>query len=269
MRSKLLLASIHDVGPLFERQVDHLFDLLSDRLSSSRIALLVVPDHWGQAPLAAHPAFQNRLRHWAEAGAEIFLHGWFHRDDQAHRGLAAWRARHMTAREGEFLGLDCDAALRRIVAGRDLLEDIIGASIAGFVAPAWLYGPGAHAALALAGMPLAEDHFRIWSPQSGEVLARGPVITWATRTRPRLASSIGFAALARRALRPLPVVRVATHPGDTQSPAVLASIDKTLAALLPGRSVAGYGHLLNRGEAPSDIASPASSVRPHVQGGVA
>ena len=87
---------------------------------------------------------------------------------------------------------------RRISDGRALIEDVIGRPIAGFIAPAWLYGPGAHEALADCAMPIAEDHMRVWSPATGAELARGPVITWASRTRLRLASSLAAAAALRR-----------------------------------------------------------------------
>jgi predicted deacetylase len=125
----------------------------------------------------------------------------------------------MTAGEGEFLGLGREEAARRMAAGRKLVEDITGKAAAGFVAPAWLYGEGALAALCSSDFALAEDHMRVWRPQSGETLARGPVITWASRSPMRTASSLAFAALARRALRPLDVVRVAAHPGDTNKAA--------------------------------------------------
>jgi len=195
---KRLLASIHDVGPGFMGEVDRLMDLLGRHLGGSLPALLVVPDHWGKAPVAGNAAFQQRLRDWHESGAEIFLHGWFHRDDAAHEGqLAHFKARHVTAGEGEFLGLDRGEALRRMLAGRKLLEDIIGAPLAGFVAPAWLYGPGARSALAEAGFAIAEDHFRVWRPADGTVLARGPVITWASRSR-----SLASPAMRWRRCRP-------------------------------------------------------------------
>ena len=71
---------------------------------------------------------------------------------------------------------------------------------------------------------------RVWNPASGAVLARGPVITWASRSRARIRSSLAFAALARVALQPLPRVRIAVHPGDAHVPALLESIDATLAA---------------------------------------
>lgn len=241
---KLLLASIHDVSPRSEREVDQLANLLSDILGGPRFAMLVVPDHWGAAPLAQAPAFQRRLRDWADAGVEMFVHGWFHQDQAEHSGLTALKARHMTASEGEFLGLSRDVAARRMADGRKLIEDIIGRPVAGFIAPAWLYGPGARAALAGSGFALAEDHFRVWQPASGTVLARGPVVTWASRSRARQLSSRSFAALARTALRPLRVARLAVHPGDTGVPALLRSIAATCAALARDRHVGRYSDLL-------------------------
>ena len=241
---KLLLASIHDVGPRSEREVDQLATLLSGILGGPRFAMLVVPDHWGAAPLAQSPAFQRRLRDWSDAGVEMFVHGWFHKDLAQHSGIAAIKARHMTASEGEFLGLPCDVAAQRMADGRKLIEDIIGRPAAGFIAPAWLYGPGARAALAESGFALAEDHFRVWQPASGEVLANGPVVTWASRSRGRQLSSLTFAALARTGLKPLRVARLAVHPGDTGVPALLRSIAATCTALARGRHIGRYADLV-------------------------
>ena len=241
-----LLVSIHDVGPRFEAQVDALADRLTRLIGSQRFAMLVVPDHWGEAPLAANKRYQVKLRRWAEVGVEMFAHGWFHRDDSRHAGrVASFKARHMTAGEGEFLGLSHAEALRRMRDGRQLIEDCIGRPVAGFVAPAWLYGDGARAALAEAGFALAEDHMRVWRPDTGATLARGPVITWASRTRLRSASSVAFAALARVALQPLATVRIAVHPGDVSKDSLLGSIDRTLAAFSRGRVISRYSGLLS------------------------
>jgi len=239
-----MLASIHDVGPRFSDAVDRLADRLARHLGGPRFALLVVPDHWGEAPIAPDRCFHARLRDWHKQGAEIFVHGWYHRDDMSHQGIAAFKARHMTASEGEFLGLGHDAALARMRAGKALIEDIIGAPAAGFVAPAWLYGAGARSALAEAGFALAEDHMRVWSPADGRVLARGPVITWASRSPRRIASSRAFAAFARQVMGMSTTVRVAVHPGDAGEPSLLASIDATLARLMRDRAAGRYGDLL-------------------------
>jgi hypothetical protein len=173
----------------------------------------------------------------------MFVHGWYHRDTAQHSGLARIKAGTMTAGEGEFLALDHAEALRRMLAGKALIEDVIGRPSAGFIAPAWLYGPGAHAALAEAGFPLAEDHFRVWQPASGKVLARGPVITWASRSLSRQRSSRFFASLARTALAPLPTVRLAVHPGDTGVPSLMASINQTISHFAQHRTVARYSDI--------------------------
>jgi hypothetical protein len=94
------------------------------------------------------------------------------------------------------------------------------------------------------GFALAEDHFRVWRPANDEVLARGPVVTWASRSRARTASSLAVAAIARSSFGQMPTVRVAVHPGDVTKPAILASIDRTIRALAKVRAVSRYTELL-------------------------
>lgn len=216
-------------------------DLLGPYVGT-RLAMLVVPNHWGDAPIVAGSAFATRLRGWADQGVEMFLHGFFHGDDSRHRrSVDRLRARFMTASEGEFLGLSGAEAAVRIAEGRSLVEDVIGRPIDGFVAPAWLYGRGALDALQQAAIPIAEDHFRVWSPLTGRDLARGPVITWASRSRLRRASSLAAAAALRRV--PLKVLRVGVHPPDIHHPALVRSIDKTLRASTASRRIARYSDL--------------------------
>jgi predicted deacetylase len=237
-----LLASIHDVSPRFEREVDELLDLLAPYVGR-RLAMLVVPNHWGDAPIVPGSQFARRLRGWAESGIEIFLHGYFHRDGSGHRSAAdRLRAKVMTAGEGEFLALSHAEAEARIIDGRALLEDVIGRGIDGFVAPAWLYGEGARTALPECGISVAEDHFRVWSPVTRKRVARGPVITWASRTRARLASSLLAAAVLRHS--PMPVLRIGVHPPDCNHPALVRSIRETFAVAKRTRRAARYSDLL-------------------------
>jgi uncharacterized protein len=219
-----LLASIHDVGPKFEAHIDQLADALERHVGAAKFAMLVVPDHWDEAPLSASPAFQAKLRRWADSGVEIFLHGWRHRDDAPAKGFAQ---KHMTAGEGEFSALTAAEASVRIAEGRKIVEDAIGRPVAGFIAPAWLYSPGALEAVRDAGFALAEDHLKVWQPATGNVVARGPVITWASRSPGRIRSSLMVAAAARVLPQALPTARIAVHPGDTTVPALLDSIDAT------------------------------------------
>jgi predicted deacetylase len=239
-----LLVSIHDVTPAHAARLDRLAPLIEKHSGAGGHALLVVPDFHGAAPLRPGTAFATRLRQWAAAGCEIFLHGFTHRDDSIHASaIARMKARRMTAGEGEFLGLDYAAARQRLVDGRALVEDVCGQPVAGFIAPAWLYGDASRRAIADLGFALAEDHFRVWRPQSGEIIARGPVITYASRTRARLASSLLWSRVAPVLLAPRAVVRFAVHPHDVDSPALLAEIDRALGQLRRGRAVARYGAL--------------------------
>ena len=222
--TRRLLASIHDVGPKFERHIDILVERLERHVGSAKFAMLVVPDHWDEAPLSAAPAFQAKLRRWADAGVEMFLHGWRHRDDAPAKGFAQ---KHMTAGEGEFSALSAAEASARIADGRKIVEDAIGRPVAGFIAPAWLYSDGALHAVREAGFALAEDHMKVWQPATGNVVARGPVITWASRSPGRIRSSLMVAAAARVFPQALPTARIAVHPGDVTVPALLDSIDAT------------------------------------------
>ena len=241
--NRLLLASIHDVSSRFEGEVDRLTDLLAPHVGT-RLAMLVVPNHWGDTPIVPGSAFASRLRSWADQGIEMFLHGFTHRDEAEYSGAAdRMRARFMTASEGEFLGLSRAEAAARIKDGRALIEGVIGRPIDGFVAPAWLYGDGAREALRQSAIPLAEDHLRVWSPATGAELAWGPVITWASRTRFRLLSSLAAAAALRHA--PLRVLRIGVHPPDVRHPALVGSIGRTFTAARRNRRAARYRDLLD------------------------
>ncbi|MDR7156712.1 putative deacetylase [Sphingobium xenophagum] len=242
--SRALLASIHDVGPGFEKEVDRLVGLMTDTLRCSRFAMLVVPNHWGCHPIRSGSPFANRLRAWSESGIEMFVHGWYHKDIVEHHGIKGLKARYMTAREGEFLGLSYSEAARRMEDGRALVEDIIGRKAAGFIAPAWLYGWGAMEALLDSSFDIAEDHMKVWIPQTGKVVARGPVITWASRSTARTASSVAFAALACKVLHPLRTIRVAVHPSDISKDSILSSIDTTLRCFAKSRQAGSYQSLL-------------------------
>ncbi|WP_225205911.1 DUF2334 domain-containing protein [Novosphingobium huizhouense] len=243
--NRRLLVSIHDVSPRSEAQVDRLAALIERHTGPARFAMLVIPDHWREAPIAGNAAFATRLRGWADTGIEMFLHGWCHRDETPARdGLAGFKGKHMTAGEGEFLNLPRAQALSRMREGKALLEDILGRPVTGFIAPAWLYGEGAHAAMRELGLPLAEDHMKVWRPTTGEVLARGPVVTWASRSRGRIASSLAFARLARTVLPlALPTLRLAVHPGDTTVPALMDSIEGTLARFVRSHAPSRYAAL--------------------------
>jgi hypothetical protein len=53
--------------------VDRLTDQLRPHVGD-RLAMLVVPNHWGDAPIVPGTAFATRLRGWADGGVEMLNH---------------------------------------------------------------------------------------------------------------------------------------------------------------------------------------------------
>lgn len=203
--------------------------------------MLVVPDYWGFWPLERFPQFTRWLRRRAGEGVEMLLHGYFHRDSSDHRSrLARWKATAWTDREGEFLGLARSEAASRLVRGRALLEGLLDQEVTGFVAPAWLYGAGARQALADLGFRIAEDHLKVWAPLRDRVLHRGPVISYASRSTRRAASSLAWSRAATVLLRRQEIVRVAIHPGDFDLPVLRRELSRVLDTCLSYRTPIRY-----------------------------
>jgi uncharacterized protein len=229
--ARRLLVSIHDVTPYHLHRLEQLVPMVEEVVGQGKFALLVVPDFHREGRLDKDPAFAKRLRGWAEDGCEIFLHGFRHLDESAHVSFSAGlKAKRLTAGEGEFLGLNFNEADQKLIDGRKMVEDIIGRAVTGFVAPAWLYSPDSLRAIAHQGFTLCEDHFRVWNPQSQKVYARGPVVTYASRSPARLLSSLLWSRIATIALSRANIVRFAVHPGDVDAPELVAEISRALRA---------------------------------------
>jgi hypothetical protein len=75
------------------------------------------------------------------------------------------------------------------------------------------------------------------------VLSRSPVLTWASRSRSRIASSLVAARLLPPALTLARVARVGVHPGDTGVPALMTSIDRAVGQLARSHRAARYSEL--------------------------
>jgi len=240
--------AVHDVAPPHLPRIERIDAHLGRLGIGARCSMLVVPDFHGRAGLAQGTEFARWLRARADAGVEMLLHGCTHLDESGHRNrLRRWLARTATAREGEFLGLNAAEARVRLAEGRRRLEDVLGRAVEGFVAPAWLYGPGARAALREAGFLIAEDHWRVWSPADGRTLLRSPVVSWASRTPVRLASSLLWSRAATLLLRPLRHVRVGIHPHDADQGALVREIDRLVGGFLrAGRTPIQLRDLLGR-----------------------
>ncbi|MDQ7020026.1 MAG: polysaccharide deacetylase family protein [Robiginitomaculum sp.] len=241
---KQLLLSVHDVTPHHFERLKAIHAFLQDLGVGPRYAMLIVPDFWQQWPLEEHPDFANWIRDRAKEGVEMILHGFTHRDESSHASaFKSWKARTLTAREGEFYGLSRDQAEERLQNGIEVLRQACGLEVQGFVAPAWLYSDGARDALGALGFRFAEDHWHVWSPARQATLCRGPVISYASRSEGRIRSSLFWSRLADWLLRPLPVMRLAIHPHDLDSQRLVEEIRRTISRQQQRRTLCQYAEL--------------------------
>ena len=241
----MLIPCVHDVTPRHFERLVQIDDALRALGLAGRYRMLVVPNFWFDWPLADHPKFCDWLRARADEGVEMLLHGYFHKDTTEHEGMVArLKAQQMTASEGEFLGLSEGDARERIQKGRDEVEAVLGKSVDGFVAPAWLYSEGTHQVLKDFGFRIAEDHLKVWDPTTGKTLSRSPVISYASRTKGRIASSMAWSRIGTATMRALPVVRHAIHPHDFDVPMLEHEISRSLRSLLRRHDPAPYAQLL-------------------------
>ena len=206
---RLLATVVHDVAPATWADCRRLIDALDD-MGIRPLSLLAVPRYHGSA---RDSAFERWLQRRAEAGDELVLHGYEHRDPLPRRGPWQQLQRQFYTRgEGEFAALPYAEAQRRIRAGRQWLESL-GVRPAGFVAPAWLLSPGSWQALREQPLLYTCTLRRII------LLPQGPTLTslaqvWSARNAwRRLASSWWNAGLLRlQSQRPL--LRLELHPMD-------------------------------------------------------
>ena len=125
------LVCIHDATPAYACETRVMIRDLAPLLGR-RISLGVVPNWYGEWPLAAHPDYCQMIR---ESCEELFLHGYFHR---RRRGLGptTWFV------EGcdEMNGLDPEETRRTLERGQRVFTEVFGEPARGFLAPAWQLG---------------------------------------------------------------------------------------------------------------------------------
>jgi uncharacterized protein len=228
---RALCVSIHDVAPATWADCARLLEALAP-LGPLPLTLLVVPDYHGlgaNLPDWYRRALQRRL----DLGDELALHGWRHLDDgPSPVGPAEWLRRKVyTAGEGEFSALPVDAARERLAAGRAWFS-AQGWPLAGFVAPAWLLGPGAWAALADAPFSYTTTlgAFHTLAPR---LCVPAQSIAYSARSRLRRAASLAWNALPSS--RSAPLLRLALHPADAPHPSIVRQALRRLETLLGER----------------------------------
>jgi predicted deacetylase len=141
--SRSFAVVIHDVAPIFVRQLATIARALAPRIGD-RVSAAVVPC-WHGVPLGRGAADTEFLRLIERAFGEILQHGFTHRQDRF--GLLSF----FSGRSNELSGLTALKTRVRLEGGRALLRRLLSAPIAGFVPPAWQTGYATTAELSRCG----------------------------------------------------------------------------------------------------------------------
>ncbi|MFG3692550.1 DUF2334 domain-containing protein [Stutzerimonas stutzeri] len=212
MAERSLMLVLHDVAP--ETWVDYEpFVRAVDALGNIPISWLVVPDFHHRNRLEAHPGFCRMLDGRLSRGDELVLHGCFHADDApAPRSPRDWFMRRVFTHEGEFYPLDEAEASVRLRQGIDLFARLQW-PLHGFVAPAWLLGPGARRALAKTGLTYTSDPGHLYLlPDYTAIDAPG--LVWSARSAWRRGVSRLVSERMLDRHRHASVLRLGLHPVD-------------------------------------------------------
>jgi predicted deacetylase len=212
MAERSLMLVLHDVAP--ETWPDYRpFVQAVDALGDIPISWLVVPDFHRRNRLEDHPEFCTMLDGRLARGDELVLHGCHHADEApTPRSPRAWFMRRIFTHEGEFYPLDEAESTRRLQQGIELFARMQW-PLHGFVAPAWLLGPGARRALAKTGLTYTSDPRHLYLlPDYTPIDAPG--LVWSARSAWRRGMSRLLSEQMLTRHRQAPVLRLGLHPVD-------------------------------------------------------
>jgi len=222
---------LHDAAPSTRPSCARVLAAVRQVAGDAPVTILAVPRYHGEEPTAE---FESWLGERARRGDEIALHGCTHLDDGKPNGaIDAVRRSHYTRGEGEFWSLSRRDALARIDVGIAWFARNRW-PLSGFVAPAWLLGPGAREALLERPFEYTATLRQLIQLPS-QVAMQSQSVVYSTssgwRRRMSLAWNAGVDLLERRNA----VLRIELHPRDADFAPVRRSWQGILARALHKR----------------------------------
>lgn len=233
--------SLHDVSPATWPACERVIKALQ-AVAPVAMTLLVVPDYHRSGRIDQDADFLRAMEARLAAGDELALHGYYHLDDAA-PGSAPWdalRRRFYTAGEGEFAALPAAEARARLERGLALFTRL-GWPCAGFVAPAWLLGPGAWEALRDSPFLYTTTLRGLYNLRNGHYLATQSLV-YSVRSPWRVWLSRRWNPLLFRRLQDKALIRLSLHPADAAHPEVLRDWQRFLASALEERQAMTKEH---------------------------
>ena len=216
------------------------------------VTLLAVPNFHGEA---STPELEAWLSMRSRKGDELALHGWSHRDELAPEGaLDQLRRQHYTRGEGEFWALPETEARKRIELGRAWFREQ-GWPLAGFVAPAWLLGPGAWSALAAQALEYTATLRQLVHLPSRRAVTSQSIV-YSTSSAWRRQSSLAWNPVVARLERGNALLRIELHPRDADFSAVRLSWQRILERALRDRHAGTVAEFMRLDRAAATTIAP-------------
>jgi len=234
---------LHDAAPSTRSACVRTLTAIRDVAGDAPVTILAVPRYHDEPASASFDAWLgDRLRR----GDELALHGCTHRDDGQPDGwLDGLRRSRYTRGEGEFWSLSRKEALARIDVGIEWFAKN-GWPLSGFVAPAWLLGPGAREALIERPFEYtATLRQLIHLPDQTPVTSQS--VVYSTSSAWRRTSSLAWNAVVAIAERDNRLLRLELHPRDADFAAVKRSWQGILEKALRHRKPATVAEFMRRG----------------------
>ncbi len=236
---RAIVVSIHDVSPHTQPACER---ILADigTLGVDACSLLVIPDHHRRGHFLDDAAFCAWLGELGKRGHETVIHGYFHerarRDGES--AVQKMTTRFYTADEGEFYDIDRVTALSLVSKARDEFRKI-GLDPRGFIAPAWLLGAEAEAALRELKIEYTTRLGSVLDLRSG-IAHRSQSLVWSVRSGWRRATSRVWNAFLFQRLAANPLMRISIHPVDIEHAAIWRQIRTLIARALADRKALTY-----------------------------
>lgn len=237
-----LCVVVHDVAGATLAACERLIGTVGE-VAPVPLTFLAVPRFHHDAPT---PQLEQWLGERSRGGDEIALHGYTHLDEGTPRDwIDRVRRRVYTRGEGEFWDLAPDDAALRLKAGMGWFARN-GWPLRGFVAPAWLLGPGAWQALRASRFSYTSTLRHIHLLPGPERITSQSLV-YSTSSAWRRLSSIAWARAVAARQAGNPVLRLELHPHDADHPAVRGSWQRLLESQLRWREALTVAQIVDRG----------------------
>ena len=245
-----LVVSLHDVSPLTRDVFTSMLRELAE-VGVTKTSLLVIPDHHHRGHILADTSFCRWIEALAKAGHELVVHGYYHQRTPRGSETASqrWVTGVYTMGEGEFFDLPRDEAASLLARAKEDFQRLDAPMPTGFIAPAWLLGREAFAAVRKAGFHyttyltcLHDFSWKAYNPE--QEFVRSQSLVYSCRNLWRRTCSLLWNATLRRYLQSALLLRLSLHAPDYAHPNIWAQIKRFARAEAASREVTTYGNLV-------------------------